>query len=116
MQTQTLEPTVELTLPIAPLVDETVARHAANRYLSRVVGISFGAVTGVFIPMTEPIWQFAIEFRLPRLGRLGIMGTIDVDAQTGDPLSLTATEIQKIQDRANIIGTARKTSPSGRPL
>lgn len=103
MQTQTLEPTLDLTLAMPPAVDETVARHAANRYLSHIVGIPFGAVTGVFIPMATPIWQFAIEFRLPRLGKLGIMGTIDVDATTGEPLSLTSTEINKIQERANVI-------------
>lgn len=103
MQVQTLESTLELTLPTSSLVDETVARRAANRYLGRMVGIPFGAVTGVFIPMAAPIWQFAIEFRLPRLGRLGIMGTIDVDAATGEPFSLPSTEIQKIQDRANVI-------------
>ena len=50
-----------------------------------------------------PIWQFAIEFRLPRLGRLSIMGTIDVNAEKGEPLPLTTAEIQKIQDRANVI-------------
>jgi|688.fasta_scaffold372735_2 hypothetical protein len=103
MQTQILEPLRELTLPIASFVDETIARRAANRYLSRVIGIPFGAVTGTFIPMADPIWQFAIEFRLPRLGKLAIIGTIDVDAQTGEPLSLPLIEIQKIQDRANVI-------------
>ena len=44
-----------------------------------------------------PIWQFAIEFRLPRLGRLSIMGTIDVNAERSKPLPLTTAEIQKIQ-------------------
>ena len=104
MQIQTLEPTVDdLTLVTTSIVDEPVARRAANRYLSRTVGIPFGAVTGVFIPLTPPVWQFAIEFRLPRLGELGIMGTIDVDATTGEPLSLASAEIHKIQERANVI-------------
>jgi hypothetical protein len=31
------------------------------------------------------------------------MGTIDVNAETGEPLLLTPTEIQKVQDRANVI-------------
>lgn len=79
MQIQTLDSTLELTLPTSSLVDEAVARRAANRYLSRSVGIPFGAVTGVLILMATPIWQFAIEFRLPRFGMLGIMGTIDVN-------------------------------------
>lgn len=103
MQIQRLDSTLNLNISAASLVDETVARRAANRYLSQVVGISFGAVAGVFIPLATPIWQFAIEFRLPRLGRLSIMGTIDVNAERGEPLPLTTAEIQKIQDRANVI-------------
>lgn len=103
MQMQTLNLTRELALSAASLADEAVARRVANRYLSRYVGIPFGAVTGAFIPMATPIWQFAIELRLPRLGRLGIMGTIDVNAETSEPLPLTSTEIQRIQDRANVI-------------
>jgi hypothetical protein len=103
VQLQTIEPTLEQRSPPSSAVAETVARRAANRYLSGMVGIPFGAVMGVYIPIGAPIWQFAIEFHLPRLGRLAIMGTIDVDAQTGEPIPLTSTEIQKIQDRANVI-------------
>lgn len=97
------ESTVAFSAPTAPIMAEAVARRAVNAYLGRYVGISFGAVAGVFIPLTVPIWQFAIEFRLPRLGKLGIMGTIDVNAETGEPLPLAPSEIQKIQDRANVI-------------
>lgn len=84
-------------------ITEIIARRIANGYLSRHVGIAFGAVSGVYIPLTTPVWQFAIEFRLPRLGQLGIMGTIDINVETGVPLPLSATEIRKIQERANAI-------------
>ena len=97
------ESMLALSSPAASLVAEAVARRAVNAYLGRYVGISFGAVAGVFIPLTVPIWQFAIELRLPRLGELGIMGTVDVNAETGEPLPLAPSEIQKIQDRANVI-------------
>ena len=49
-------------------VSEIEARLAANGYLSRSVGIAFGAVSGVYVPVATSIWQFAIEFRLPKLG------------------------------------------------
>jgi hypothetical protein len=97
-------PTSDATSATAPpAVDETRARRAANGYLGREVGISFGAVAGVFVPLEQPIWQFAIEFHLPRLGPLGVMGTIDVNADTGEPLPLSHLEIEKIQDRADAI-------------
>lgn len=103
MQTGHLASIIEA-LPIPrSVVNETIARRAANGYLSRHVGIAFGAIAGVYVPVSTPIWQFGIEFRLPRLGCLGIMGTIDLDAETGEPLPLSSTEIRKIQDRANAI-------------
>jgi len=88
---------------VNPAVNEAQARRAANGYLSREVGIPFGAVAGVFVPLEPPIWQFAIEFHLPRLGQLGVMGTIDVNAETGEPLPLSRPDIEKIQDRADAI-------------
>jgi hypothetical protein len=86
-----------------PRISETAARRIANGYLSRHVGIAFGAVAGVYVPLATPVWQFAIEFRLPRLGLLGIMGTLDINTETGDPLPLSTAEIRKIQERANAI-------------
>lgn len=86
-----------------PLVDETHARRTANGYLSREVGISFGAIDGVYIPLGNPIWQFAIQFHLPRWGQLSVMGTIDVEADTGKPVPLSSQEIEKIQNRADAI-------------
>ena len=101
MPVRNYESKVTLNYPSASIVEEAVARRAVNSYLSRSVGIPFGAVSGIFIPLSVPIWQFVIEFRLPRLGELGIMGTIDANAETGEPLLLAPSEIQKIQDRAN---------------
>lgn len=69
--------------------------------ISSVVDIPFSAVDGVYIPLEQPIWQFAIRFCLPRLGTLAIMGTIDVDAIIGTPLVLSEKRIRTIQERAD---------------
>jgi len=79
------------------------ARRKANGYLSMAVSLSCEATDGVLIPLAPPIWQFAIRFGLPRLGELGILGTLDVDAQTGKPLPLTSTQIKRMRVRADAL-------------
>ena len=100
---QSLETVPPKSYIVTPVVDETTARQAANGYLSCDVGIPFGAIEGIFVPLELPVWQFAIQFNLPRFGRLGIMGTIDVNAETGQPIPLATEVIHKIQDRADAI-------------
>ena len=100
---QSLEALLTDSHTISSVIDEVIARRAANGYLSHHVGIPFGAIEGIFVPLARPLWQFAIQFNLPRLGQLGIMGTIDVDAETGKPIPLATEVICKIQDRADVI-------------
>jgi hypothetical protein len=83
------------------------ARRRANGYLTMKVSLFYSAVDGIFGPPAGgppgAIWQFSIEVRLPRLGALGIMGTIDVDAQTGEVIPLTQKQIKRIRDRADAL-------------
>jgi len=79
------------------------ARRKANGYLSMDVSLFCSASDGVFIPLAHPIWQFAIRFGLPRFGELGILGTLDLDAQTGEPIPLTSEQIERMRARADAI-------------
>ena len=79
------------------------ARRQADSYLGAEVSLFYSATDGVFIPLAHPIWQFAIQVRLPRLGVLGIMGTLDVDAQSGEVTPLTHKQIKRIRERADAL-------------
>lgn len=79
------------------------ARRRADAYLSMEVSLFYSAVEGIFVPLARPIWQFLIEVQLPRLGILGRLGTLDVDAQTGDVIPLTHKQIQQIRERADAL-------------
>jgi len=79
------------------------ARRKADGYLGMDVSLFCTATDGVLIPLGRPIWQFAIRFGLPRLGELGILGTLDVDAQTGEPIPLTHKQIKRMRARADAI-------------
>jgi hypothetical protein len=79
------------------------ARRRANGYLSMEVSLFYSATDGIFVPLARPVWQFSIEVRLPKLGALGIMGAIDVDAQSGEVIPLTHQQIKRIRERADAL-------------
>ena len=79
------------------------ARRKANGYLSMEVSLFCYATDGVLIPLVRPLWQFAIRFGLPRLGELGLLGMLDLDAQTGDPLPLSTEQIERMRVRADAL-------------
>jgi hypothetical protein len=79
------------------------ARRKANGYLSLEVSLACEATDGVLIPLARPIWQFAIRFGLPRLGELGILGTLDVDARSGEIIPLTTKQIKRMRVRADAL-------------
>jgi hypothetical protein len=79
------------------------ARRKANGYLSMDISLFCSASDGVLIPLVRPVWQFAIRFGMPRFGELGLLGTLDVDAQTGEPIPLTNKQIKQMRARADAI-------------
>ncbi len=79
------------------------ARRKTNGYLSREVSLFCGATDGLLIPLEQAIWQFAIRFKLPQHGELGILGTIDVDARSGEVIPLSPQQIEQMKVRANAI-------------
>lgn len=89
------------------VVPRLLARRKANLYLSDVVGFFLTPTDGALIPLEPPIWQFPIQLHLPRSGNLGILGTIDVNAQTNDVVPLSAAQIAEIQRRANALARSQ---------
>jgi hypothetical protein len=92
-------------LPVDPrgYVLAEYARRKADAYLGMEISLFCNATDGVLIPLDRPLWQFALRFGLPRLGELGILGTLDVDARTGEPLPLTRYQINRMRARANAL-------------
>lgn len=46
-----------------------------------------------------------METNYPRLGEIGTLGSVKVDAQTGQVIPLTPEQISAMQERANAIAT-----------
>jgi hypothetical protein len=62
----------------------------------------FNACDPVFVPGDLPRWQVTIVFKMYDIGPI-TLGTMDVSAQTGEPVPLTAKQIKLIKARAHAI-------------
>jgi hypothetical protein len=78
------------------------ARRRADRYLGDHIGMFFGATDPVFVPTEPPRWQMTVVFKMVDIGPL-TLGTLDVDARTGEPAPLTAKQIKQMQERVHAI-------------
>jgi hypothetical protein len=79
------------------------ARRRANGYLTEQLSLHYSAIDGRLVAQGRPLWQFAIRFRLPRRDVAGVVGTLSVDARTGDPLPLTSEQLNQSRDRAHAL-------------
>ncbi len=78
------------------------ARRRADRYLGDEIGMYFGAADPVFAAGEPPYWQVTIFFKRYELGPF-TLGVMDVDATTGEPISLTKTQLKRIRERAHAL-------------
>jgi len=90
------------------------ARKQANRYLWDHLGMHYGATAPLFLPDESPIWQVTIVFSLYELGPFSV-GSMTVEAQSGEPIPLTKSVIKQIKERVYaIIGPqTSSTNPAG---
>lgn len=78
------------------------ARRIASRYLDNHLSMHFSAADPLFVPGESPIWQMLIRFRLPNVEPF-TLGILDVDAQTGEPHSLSKDRLEQIRERTRAI-------------
>ena len=78
------------------------ARRLARRWISAQLGMNFSVTGGIFVPLAAPIWQFAIAFHLEDL-RLDPLGTMDVNALSGEVNPLSKTQLKTLEERVHAI-------------
>lgn len=88
------------------------ARLKANGYLTKHVGMFFGATSPLFLPLDKPVWQLTIFFQRYGIGPVQL-AFLDVDAETGQVIPLTDAQIQRTQGRARAFakGSPPRTNP-----
>ena len=78
------------------------ARRRAERYLGDHIAMFFNAAEPMFVPGDPARWQVTIVFKRYHLGPF-TLGVMDVNAQTGEPLPLTKSQLKRIRERAHAL-------------
>ncbi|MEZ4733734.1 MAG: hypothetical protein R3E79_42090 [Caldilineaceae bacterium] len=87
-------------------VSPDVARRKVNRYLVTYVSMTTHATEPTLVFKGDRfVWRLSIAMRLPEVGHVATLGSVDVDAVTQEIIPLSATQIRTIQDHANDIIT-----------
>lgn len=92
-------PSMAVDIPVSP----DTARRRANGYLGMHVGLLLGASEPQLIVGDKPFWKLLVNLHLPSIGCVGQVGTVKVDAITGEVIPLTPKTIQLLQDRAHVL-------------
>jgi hypothetical protein len=78
-------------------VSQTEAQQTANRYLLAVVAPGLESGSPVLAPGDRPTWRMLV--RLSQAEPKVTVGVIEVDAQTGEILALSAEQVEDMGDR-----------------
>lgn len=79
------------------------ARRQVNRWLHDHVPMLIGAESPALVVGEQIVWRVPAVFRVPDLGRVGIVGTVDVDVSSGSmtiPSDLGAELERKAEELA----------------
>ena len=90
-------PSVTVDIPVSP----DTARRRANGYLGVHVGLLLGTSDPRLIVGDPPIWKLAVNLHLPSIGYVSQVGTITVDAISGDVIPADDETIESIKDQAH---------------
>lgn len=94
-------------IPVSP----DVARRRVSGYLAREVALFLTTGEPVLMLGEPHRWRIPAVLRLRGLGELAAVGTVDVDALTGQIIPLPNEALQVMRTRANDIASRLAPSP-----
>lgn len=83
------------------VVAPDVARRSANGYFSREVALFLTAGEPEFILGEQALWRVPAILRLRGFGEIASVGSMNIDALSGESLPLSSEQIDTIRERAN---------------
>jgi hypothetical protein len=78
------------------------ARRRARSYLDTHLSMFYDGIDPVFVPGEPPLWQVTIVFQMYDSGPF-MLGVLDVEATTGEPIPLSMKQIKRIRERTRAI-------------
>jgi hypothetical protein len=89
----------EITIP------PDAARRCANGYLAEEVALFVIAGEPLLVLGDTSVWRIPAILRLRGFGEVATVGSVDVNAHTGEPHPLSSEQIREIRRRANELAT-----------
>ncbi len=86
-------------------VSPILALRCARTFLAGYVTLMTNVGTPTLVLRTHPVWRIPAYFVYPQLGDVGSLGTVEVDAQTGEVTPTMYEQIPAMKERANAIAT-----------
>jgi len=102
---------MDLHLSIEVNVTAAIARRKVNAFLATHVGNLLLAGDPVLMLSDRIAWRVPVDLTAPPEGRLGRVGEVDVDAESGE-LLLSEAQIEEIRKRAATTQTSKLSFPS----
>lgn len=86
-------------------VSFATARRRANNFLAGFVTLTAVAGEPALVVGDKLVWRVPAGLHLPKLGLVGTIGFVDVDAETGIVLQPSPEQINQMQNLAHAIAT-----------
>jgi len=94
---------VEIQLAHEIKISPALAQRRANGFLAGYVSMMVCSGPPTLLLGERPVWCVPAVLKLPEVGEVGSVGTVDIDAQTGDVLPLSTPQIHRMQEIAHAI-------------
>ena len=107
--------TVDIQFAQEIAISPDIARRKANGFLAGYVTMMVSGGQPTLILAKDPVWRVPAVLTLPNVGEVSTLGTVDVDAQTGQVIPPSAEQINRMQELAHAIAAhfASPTAPAG---
>ena len=91
------------------------ARRKVNRWLHNEVSYMMRALTPDLVVAERAVWRVPASLGVPDLGQVGIVGTIEVDVETGD-MNNTSERKMRIEQQAERLASHLPPYQPGREV
>ncbi|HNU05768.1 MAG TPA: hypothetical protein PKL67_16635 [Anaerolineae bacterium] len=79
------------------------AKRRAQGYLTVEIAMALRPGEPRLLGGPQPVWRMPVWLHLRGFGQVESLGSLDVDATTGEVVPLSPVDVQKMQDRADAI-------------
>jgi hypothetical protein len=84
--------TFEIRQTVIITITAEQARRQVGRWLLNEVSMMMGAEAPTLVVGERTVWRVPVRFTAPHVGRVGTVGALDVDTQTGELYDTTAVK------------------------